>query len=64
MHKKASNVAAAKEAIKFFDWAYANGGKMAESLDYVPLPENVVAQIKKNWVEIVGQDNKPIFATN
>jgi len=64
MHKKASNVAAAKEALKFFDWAYANGGKMAESLDYVPLPENVVAQIKKNWVEIVGQDNKPIFATN
>ena len=24
--------------IKFFDWAYKSGGKMAEELDYVPLP--------------------------
>jgi phosphate transport system substrate-binding protein len=64
MHKKTSHVTAAKEALKFFDWAYANGDKMAEELDYVPLPDNVVAQIKKSWVQIVGDDNKPIFASN
>jgi phosphate transport system substrate-binding protein len=64
MHKKAADTAAAKEALKFFEWAYANGGKMAEALDYVPLPDNVVAQIKKSWTEIVGEDNKPIFASN
>jgi phosphate transport system substrate-binding protein len=64
MHKKAADVAAAKEALKFFDWAYANGDKMAEDLDYVPLPDSVVALIKKSWAEIVGDDNKPLFASN
>lgn len=64
MHKKSKDVAAAKEALKFFDWAYANGDKMAEELDYVPLPDNVVALVKKSWAEIVGDDNKPIMATN
>lgn len=36
-------------ALKFFDWAYAKGGRMAEELDYVPLPETVVAMIRKSW---------------
>ena len=34
--------AAAGEALKFFAWAYAKGGKMAEELDYVPMPDKVV----------------------
>ena len=63
MHKKTTNVTAAKEALKFFEWAYDNGSKMAEELDYVPLPQNVIAQIKKSWVQIVGDDNKPVFAS-
>jgi hypothetical protein len=35
---------------------------MAEELDYVPLPDSVVTEVKKNWVEITGNDNKPLFA--
>jgi phosphate transport system substrate-binding protein len=62
MHKKAKDAAAAKEALKFFEWAYTNGDKSAEELDYVPLPDSVVAQIKKSWEEIVGEDNKPILS--
>lgn len=64
IHKKPKDIAAAKDALKFFDWAYANGTAAAEELDYVPLPANVIAQIKKSWVDIVGEDNKPVFATN
>jgi len=64
IHKQPKDVAAAKEALKFFDWAYTNGAKMAEELDYVPLPGSVIAQIKKNWAEIVGEDKKPVFAAN
>ena len=30
--------AARPTSLKFFDWAYANGDKMADDLDYVPLP--------------------------
>lgn len=37
----------AQEAIKFFRWAFAKGDKMAEDLDYVPLPDNVVSLVEK-----------------
>ncbi len=56
MHKKSKDAAAAKEALKFFEWAYANGDKAAEELDYVPLPDSVVELIKKSWTGIVGDD--------
>ena len=57
IHKKPADIAAVKDALKFFDWAYANGDKMAEELDYVPLPDSVVALVKKSWADIVGPDN-------
>src|SRR5215468_10277335 len=49
MHKDATDKAASQEAIKFFKWAFANGGKMAEELDYIPMPASVVKQIEKTW---------------
>ena len=49
MHKDATDKAASQEAIKFFRWAFANGGKMAEELDYIPMPDNVVKLIEKTW---------------
>ena len=36
-------------ALKFFDWAYANGDKMADDLEYVPLPAEVKALVRKAW---------------
>jgi phosphate transport system substrate-binding protein len=42
----------AQEAIKFFRWAFAKGGKMAEDLDYVPLPDNVVKLVEKEISKI------------
>ena len=38
--------------IKFFDWAFTNGDKMAEDLDYVPLPDKVKAQIRADWTKL------------
>jgi phosphate transport system substrate-binding protein len=49
MHKDATDKAASQEALKFFRWAFANGGKMAEELDYIPMPDNVVKLIEKTW---------------
>jgi len=49
MHKEPTDKAASAEAIKFFKWAFANGGKSAEELDYIPMPENVVKLIEKTW---------------
>jgi phosphate transport system substrate-binding protein len=41
--------AATAAALKFFDWAYQNGGKMAAELDYVPLPASLIQQIRATW---------------
>ena len=49
MHKDATDKAASQEAIKFFRWAFKNGGKMAEELDYIPMPDGVVQLIEKTW---------------
>jgi phosphate transport system substrate-binding protein len=49
MHKQRGDKAASAEALKFFAWAYTKGDKMAEELDYVPMPDKVVDQIKKVW---------------
>ncbi len=45
MHKAQADAAKAKEVLKFFDWAYKNGGAMATELDYVAMPAPVVKQI-------------------
>ena len=49
MHKAATDKAASQEAIKFFRWAFKNGDKAAEELDYIPMPDSVVQQIEKTW---------------
>jgi phosphate transport system substrate-binding protein len=41
--------AATGAALKFFDWAYKNGAKMAAELDYVPLPDSLIQQVRNTW---------------
>lgn len=60
MHKKPANVASAKVALQFFDWAFTKGGDMASALDYVPMPPAAIDLVKKEWAKIVGPDGKPV----
>jgi phosphate transport system substrate-binding protein len=63
IHKQPADPAAAAEALRFFAWAYAKGGKMAEELDYVPMPKPVVDSVEKTWSsEIKGADGKALYA--
>jgi phosphate transport system substrate-binding protein len=63
VYKQPADAAATGEALKFFAWAYKNGDKMAEELDYVPMPEVVVKDVEKYWInEIKDASGKPIFA--
>jgi phosphate transport system substrate-binding protein len=63
MHKEQPNPQRAAEVLKFFDWAYHNGGKTAEELDYVPIPQNVVALVEGEWkVAIKSADGKIVWA--
>jgi phosphate transport system substrate-binding protein len=65
MHKKPQDPAAATEALKFFAWSFAKGDKMAEELDYVPMPDKVVADIEKTWAsEIKDDSGKPLFVAS
>jgi phosphate transport system substrate-binding protein len=62
--KQPQDPAAATSALKFFAWAYAKGGKMAEELDYVPMPAKIVGQIETMWSkEIKDSSGKPLHVT-
>jgi phosphate transport system substrate-binding protein len=53
MYKNPADKAASADALKFFDWSFKNGKKMAAELDYVPLPDTLTAQIRdKVWTQI------------
>ena len=63
MYKKPQDAAAAAEALKFFAWAYDKGAKMAEDLDYIPMPKNVADSVKKTWAdEVKDASGKPLYA--
>ncbi len=48
-----TNKAATADAVKFFAWAFEKGDAMAEELDYIPMPDNVVQLIKATWAKDV-----------
>jgi len=63
MYKKPEKLAESAEALKFFAWAYTKGDAMADSLDYVPMPDNVVKNIMKMWsAEIKDASGKPLYS--
>jgi phosphate transport system substrate-binding protein len=49
MHKAQADANKGKEVLKFFDWAYKNGGQSAAELDYVAMPQQVVKQVQDAW---------------
>jgi phosphate transport system substrate-binding protein len=49
LHKSQEKREVAKQVLSFFDWAYKDGDGMARQLDYVPLPDKVVALVKEAW---------------
>jgi phosphate transport system substrate-binding protein len=60
MYKTQEKPAEAATALKFFDWAYKSGDKIADELDYVPMPPVVKAQIEKAWGDIKDGSGKAI----
>jgi len=62
IHKTQDKPENGKEVLNFFDWAFKNGEDMAVELDYVPLPETVVDQIRTVWAdEIKAADGSAIW---
>ncbi len=48
--------------LKFLDWCLKHGQEQAKALDYVPMPDPVVAQIEAFWhTTFKGDDGKPLW---
>lgn len=60
MHKAQDKPASAAASLKFFDWAFASGDKMATDLEYVPLPDSVKGLVRKSWGEVKDASGKPV----
>lgn len=60
MHVKQDKPQQAAAALKFFDWAYSNGDKMADELDYVPMPDAVENIIRTQWRKITDGAGKSV----
>jgi phosphate transport system substrate-binding protein len=61
MHAKQDKPAQAAAALRFFDWAFKNGDKVADELDYVPMPDGVKSTIRQQWAKIVDTSGSPVF---
>ena len=62
VHKAPANPERTAEALKFFDWAYKNGGKLAADLDYVALPDTVVTKVRDAWKDVKDKSGKPLHS--
>ncbi|MEY4727218.1 MAG: phosphate transporter substrate-binding protein PstS [Pseudomonadota bacterium] len=60
MHQTQDKPESAAAALKFFDWGFKNGDKIADDLDYVPMPDKVKDVIRKSWGQIKDTGGKPI----
>jgi phosphate transport system substrate-binding protein len=60
MYKATDKPASSCASLKFFDWAYKNGDKMASELEYVPLPPTVKDLVRKQWAEIKDGGGKAV----
>lgn len=60
MHVQQDKPAQATETFKFFTWAFKSGDKLASDLDYVPLPDSVIASVEKAWGQVKDTAGKPV----
>jgi phosphate transport system substrate-binding protein len=60
MHKVQDKPGQATASLKFFDWAYSSGDKMANDLEYVALPDALKTLVRKQWGEIKDASGKAI----
>jgi phosphate transport system substrate-binding protein len=61
LHAKQEKPDTGREVLKFFDWSFRNGAKVAAELDYVPMPQNVTQEIRASWKSITDGAGKPLL---
>jgi len=62
MHKTQERPQSARQVLKFFDWAFTQGDRLAEELDYVPMPDPVVRLIQTSWKsQLKDSSGNPVY---
>ena len=62
VHTSQKDADKGREILKFFDWAYKNGGAQAEKLDYAVLPQEVIEQVRAAWkTSVKDSSGKPLY---
>jgi len=61
LHQKQEKPENGREVLKFFEWAFKNGQKMADELDYVPMPDATVKEIQTAWKGISDGSGKALY---
>lgn len=62
MHKQPEKADDLAAALKFFDWTFSNGAAEAKALDYVPMPDAVVALVRQSWKDnIKDAAGQPLY---
>ncbi len=61
MHKVQEKPVQGAEVLKYFEWSYKNGGKVAEDLDYVALPDGLIKLIHAAWGTLKDASGKPVY---
>jgi phosphate transport system substrate-binding protein len=62
IHKVQEKPENGREVLKFFEWSFKNGAKMADDLDYVPMPDAVVKLIQAAWkAQIKDASGKALY---
>jgi phosphate transport system substrate-binding protein len=60
--KDPKDPARSANVIRFFDFAYRNGGDIAKNLEYIALPAGVQDAVRSSWrAEIKGPDGAPVW---
>jgi phosphate transport system substrate-binding protein len=61
VYKDQQNAEPIKTVLDFFAWCYKNGQATALKLDYVPMPEKVVAMVEASWTSEIRANGQPVW---
>lgn len=58
----ADKVAASRNTMRFFDWAYRSGSDIARRLEYIPLPDATHAMVRAAWTaNVKDPSGRPVW---
>lgn len=61
IYKEQADAKIAEAMLNFFDWGFKHGTDIAKALNYVPMPESVIAQVESLWKSSVTAGGRPVW---